>query len=45
VHREAAQRLPGADGEVRTGWSVEGALLSAAQRAVTDLTGRRPGRG
>lgn len=45
VHREAAQRLPGASGEVRTGWSVEGALLSAAQRAVTDLTGRRPGRG
>ena len=45
VHREAARRLPGSSGEVRTGWSVEGALLSAAQRAVTDLTGRRPGRG
>jgi hypothetical protein len=43
VHREAAQRLPGASGEVRAGWSVEGALLNAAQRAVVDLTGRRPG--
>jgi uncharacterized membrane protein YgaE (UPF0421/DUF939 family) len=42
VHRDAAQRLPGASGEVRTGWSVEGALLHAAQRAVVDLTGRRP---
>ncbi|PVZ12920.1 uncharacterized membrane protein YgaE (UPF0421/DUF939 family) [Actinomycetospora cinnamomea] len=43
VHREAAQRLPGSTGEVRAGWSVEGALLNAAQRAVVDLTGRRPG--
>ncbi|GAA4777243.1 hypothetical protein GCM10023200_07590 [Actinomycetospora chlora] len=42
VHRDAAQRLPGASGEVRAGWSVEGALLNAAQRAVVDLTGRRP---
>ncbi|GAA4934038.1 aromatic acid exporter family member 1 [Actinomycetospora succinea] len=44
VHRDAAQRLPGASGEVRAGWSVEGALLNAAQRAVVDLTGRRPTR-
>ncbi|MDD7935372.1 FUSC family protein [Actinomycetospora straminea] len=44
VHRDAARRLPGASGEVRTGWSVEGALLNAAQRAVVDLTGRRPTR-
>lgn len=44
VHRDATQRLPGASGEVRAGWSVEGALLNAAQRAVVDLTGRRPGR-
>jgi uncharacterized membrane protein YgaE (UPF0421/DUF939 family) len=42
VHRDAAQRLPGSTGEVRAGWSVEGALLHAAQRAVVDLTGRRP---
>jgi uncharacterized membrane protein YgaE (UPF0421/DUF939 family) len=42
VHHDAAQRLPGASGEVRSGWSVEGALLHAAQRAVVDLTGRRP---
>lgn len=45
VHRDAGARLPGASGEVRTGWSAEGALLSAAQRAVGDLTGRRPGSG
>lgn len=44
VHRDAARRLPGATGEVRAGWSVEGALLNAAQRAVVDLTGRRPPR-
>ncbi|MDD7938832.1 aromatic acid exporter family protein [Actinomycetospora lutea] len=44
VHRDAARRLPGASGEVRTGWSVEGALIDAAQRAVVDLTGRRPTR-
>jgi hypothetical protein len=42
VHREAARRLPGASGEVRAGWSAEGALLNAAQRAVVDLTGRHP---
>ncbi|MEJ2860989.1 aromatic acid exporter family protein [Actinomycetospora flava] len=44
VHRDAARRLPGSSGEVRAGWSVEGALLNAAQRAVVDLTGRRPPR-
>lgn len=44
VHRDAARRLPGASGGVRAGWSVEGALLNAAQRAVVDLTGRRPTR-
>ncbi|MEJ2886005.1 aromatic acid exporter family protein [Actinomycetospora aeridis] len=44
VHRDAAQRLPGASGQVRAGWSVEGALINAAQRAVVDLTGRRPTR-
>ena len=35
---------PMAAGAERAGRAVEGALLNAAQRAVVDLTGRRPGR-